>query len=115
MASARTKHLVLLVAIPITIAAATGLAQSPIEIAAPEAHDDHTRPEVYSQPTLPDELMPIPSEEPVQYPLAAAFNPAHASNYTAGGMIAYDYVVVHTMQGSYTGSQSWFQNPDANV
>ena len=46
---------------------------------------------------------------------AVAFNPADPSNYTPGGIVSHDYVVVHTMQGYYLGAQSWFQNPDANV
>jgi MYXO-CTERM domain-containing protein len=115
MASARTKHLVLLLAVPMTIAAATGLAQGPSKVDVPEPHDDHQRPEPYNQPSLPDELAPLAWERPAEYPLAAAFVPADPSNYTANGMISYDYVVVHTMQGYYAGSQSWFQNPAANV
>lgn len=50
-----------------------------------------------------------------EYPLAISFNAAHSSNYTAGGMVSFDYITVHTVQGSYTGCQSWFQNPAANV
>ncbi len=44
----------------------------------------------------------------------ARWVPASTSNYTAGrtgGSI--QYVVIHTMQGSYSGSTSWFQNPAA--
>lgn len=115
MVSVQLKHLVLLLSVPLAIATATGLASEPVKIATPEPHDDHTRPAEYNEPALPDELAPIPSEDHVQYPLAVAFNPADPSNYTPGGMIAYDYVVVHTMQGYYYGAQSWFQNPAANV
>jgi len=107
MASVRTKHLALLFAAPITLIATTGLAQEP--------HDDHVRPAPYNQPTLPDELAPVPSQAPAEYPLAVTFNPADPSNYTANGIISPDYIVVHTMQGYYYGSQSWFQNPAANV
>jgi N-acetyl-anhydromuramyl-L-alanine amidase AmpD len=115
MASAvAIKHLVILVAVPLSIAAATGLAAGPTGDDGDRV-DDHTRPEVYNLPTLPDELMPIPSEGAAEYPLAVTFNPADPSNYTPGGIISHDYVVVHTMQGSYYGSQSWFQNPDADV
>lgn len=49
------------------------------------------------------------------------YGPAHwvaatSRNYTAGragGSI--QYVVIHTMQGSYGGSISWFQNPSAGA
>ncbi|HVH98433.1 MAG TPA: N-acetylmuramoyl-L-alanine amidase [Enhygromyxa sp.] len=115
MASVPLKHLALLLAVPLAIATATGLASGPVTIEAPEPHDDHTRPAPYNEPTLADELAPIPSEAPAEYPLAITFNPADPSNYTPGGIISHDYVVVHTMQGYYYGAQSWFQNPDANV
>jgi N-acetyl-anhydromuramyl-L-alanine amidase AmpD len=114
MASVQLKHLVLLLAVPLAIAAATGLASGPT-VDTPEPHDDHTRPAPYNEPSLPAELAPIPSLDHVEYPLAVAFNPADPTNYTPNGMISYDYVVVHTMQGYYYGAQSWFQNPDANV
>jgi MYXO-CTERM domain-containing protein len=115
MASVQIKHLVLLLAVPLAIATATGLASGPVTIEVPEPQDDHTRPAPYNEPTLPDELVPIPSDDHIEYPLAAAFNPADPTNYTPNGMISYDYVVVHTMEGYYYGAQSWFQNPDANV
>jgi MYXO-CTERM domain-containing protein len=40
---------------------------------------------------------------------------ANAGNYTAGrsGGARPAYVVIHTMQGSYAGTVSWFQNPAA--
>jgi MYXO-CTERM domain-containing protein len=107
------KHLVVLVAVPLSIAAATGLAAGPN--GDDERVDDHTRPERYNLPTLPDELAPIPSAGAAEYPLAVDFNPADPSNYTPGGIISHDYVVVHTMQGYYYGAQSWFQNPDSDV
>ncbi|MFO7562593.1 MAG: N-acetylmuramoyl-L-alanine amidase, partial [Enhygromyxa sp.] len=109
------KHFALLLAVPMAIAAATGLASGPVTVEVPEPHDDHTRPAEYNEPALADELIPVPSKMPAEYPLAATFNPADPSNYTANGMVSYDYVVVHTMQGYYYGSQSWFQNPAANV
>lgn len=115
MVSVQLKQLALLLAVPMAIAAATGLAQSPIDVAPLEPDDDHLRPAPYNEPSLPPELTPIPAEQPAEYPLAVSFNPADPSNYTAGGIISYDYVVVHTMQGYYYGAQSWFQNPAANV
>ena len=52
---------------------------------------------------------------------SADYGPAHwvaasGSNYTngrTGGSI--QYIVIHTMQGSYGGSISWFQNPSAGA
>ena len=78
----------------------------------PDDHDPHLRPPQYMDPEL---KVPPASHLDPQYPLAVAFTPADASNYTPGGMVSYDYVVVHTMQGYYAGAISWFQNPSANV
>lgn len=121
MASAHLKPLAFLISVPLAIATATGLLAGPIEgeAAAGEPEyapvDDHTRPAIYDEQELPDELLPEPSANHVEYPLAVAFNPADPSNYTPGGIVSHDYVVVHTMQGYYLGAQSWFQNPAANV
>ena len=44
--------------------------------------------------------------------------PASSSNYRASsrpGSYAIDRVVIHTAQGSYAGTISWFQNPSASV
>lgn len=79
-----------------------------------EPEDNHIRPDSHENPEPADYAPPL-SAEHAEYPLAVAFNPADPSNYSSGGMISYDYVVVHTMQGSYEGSQSWFKNPAANV
>ncbi|MFE5393200.1 N-acetylmuramoyl-L-alanine amidase [Streptomyces sp. NPDC056568] len=48
------------------------------------------------------------------YP-SALWNPAYSGNYSAGRGSAVTTVVVHVTQGSYAGSISWFQNPDARV
>ncbi|MEH1016571.1 N-acetylmuramoyl-L-alanine amidase [Micromonospora sp. CPCC 206060] len=48
----------------------------------------------------------------------AAWVPASSSNYTVSSReSAYpiNYIIIHTMQGSYAGSISWFQNPSASV
>ena len=46
----------------------------------------------------------------------ALWAPAASTNYTVGREGARpQFVVIHTMQGSYGGSISWFQNPSANV
>lgn len=49
---------------------------------------------------------------------ATTWYPAHSSNYTASNReVSYniDRVVIHTVQGSYSGCISWFQNPSSNV
>jgi hypothetical protein len=87
----------------------------PTARAAPdhEDHEDHHhRPPEYDDPSL---VVPPASGQEPEYPLAAAFIPADPTNYTANGIVSYDYVVVHTMQGYYAGSISWFQNPASNV
>ncbi len=50
------------------------------------------------------------------YP-GAIWNPAHSGNYTnaSRGAGQINYVVIHTVQGSYAGCISWFKNPAANV
>ncbi len=48
----------------------------------------------------------------------AIWNPAHSSNFRAANRpsdYAIDRIVIHTTQGAYAGSISWFQNPDSNV
>ncbi|MDC0720242.1 N-acetylmuramoyl-L-alanine amidase [Nannocystis bainbridge] len=90
-------------------AAAHPLADAPPE---PEREDDHWRPaELESWAIEP----PPPLGADPEYPLAAAFDPACACNHSAGGITSYQHVVVHTMQGSYAGTKSWFKNPQAQV
>ncbi|MBI3202929.1 MAG: N-acetylmuramoyl-L-alanine amidase [Myxococcales bacterium] len=45
------------------------------------------------------------------------WSPAASSNYTSGsrGKSSIDYVVIHTTQGSYSGTINWFKNPAAKV
>lgn len=83
--------------------------------AAPAAieHEDHHQPP--PEYAAPGWTLPPAAAEPPEYPGAAAFIPADASNYTPGGISSYQYVVVHTMQGSYEGSINWFQNPSSDV
>ncbi|MCX4471605.1 N-acetylmuramoyl-L-alanine amidase [Micromonospora sp. NBC_01655] len=48
----------------------------------------------------------------------AAWVPANPSNYTASSRESsypINYIVIHTMQGSYAGSISWFQNAAAGT
>jgi len=37
------------------------------------------------------------------------------SPHYSSGRTSYQYVLIHTMQGSYSGSISWFQNPSSQV
>jgi hypothetical protein len=50
------------------------------------------------------------------YP-GAIWNPASTANYQAAsrGADAINYIVIHTVQGSYNGCISWFKNPAAEV
>jgi len=52
----------------------------------------------------------------IGYP-GAHWDPASSTNYTDANRGADDinYVIVHTMQGSYAGCISWFKNASANV
>jgi len=43
------------------------------------------------------------------------WNPASEANYSAGRSSAITQVIIHVTQGSYAGTISWFQNPDAQV
>lgn len=47
--------------------------------------------------------------------LIAQFIPASSSNYTDSSRSSVDRVVIHTMEGSYSGSISWFQNSSASA
>lgn len=45
----------------------------------------------------------------------AIWNPASSSNYTASRSAAVSAVTIHTAQGSYAGTISWFKNASAQV
>ncbi|HEY7594393.1 MAG TPA: peptidoglycan recognition family protein [Actinophytocola sp.] len=45
----------------------------------------------------------------------AIWTPASPANYSAGRSQAITTVVIHVTEGSYAGTISWFQNPDAQV
>ncbi|MSQ03814.1 MAG: N-acetylmuramoyl-L-alanine amidase [Myxococcales bacterium] len=47
--------------------------------------------------------------------LANKWVPASTSNYTDGSRASVDRVVIHTTQGSYSGTVSWLQNPASSV
>jgi len=56
-------------------------------------------------------------EPPTGYSGAYQYVQAHSSNYTSSDRSGSDinYIVLHTVQGSYSGCISWFQNSSANV
>jgi hypothetical protein len=85
---------------------------SPWDLAEADGEDHHERPPGWDSFAVP-ELPPIAIAS--EYPLAAGFVAANAANFLADGMESFDYVVVHTMQGSYGGTISWFQNPASKV
>ncbi|QHF93265.1 nucleoside transporter [Streptomyces sp. NHF165] len=45
----------------------------------------------------------------------AKWVPADGNNFSAGRAEKLDKIVIHVTQGSYAGSISWFQNPEAQV
>lgn len=45
----------------------------------------------------------------------ALWNPAASCNYTVGRTMAISHVTIHTTEGSYAGTISWFQNCSAQV
>ncbi len=55
-----------------------------------------------------------PATRSADYP-DAAWVPADPANYAKGRSAALDTIVVHVTQGSYAGTISWFQNPEAKV
>jgi N-acetylmuramoyl-L-alanine amidase len=74
--------------------------------------DPNVRPERGRYATVDTSLQGLEAGFP-----GAIWNPADPSNYTAASRGAGDItaVVIHTTQGSYAGTISWFQNPDSNV
>lgn len=59
-------------------------------------------------------LCAAPAFASPDYP-PAIWNPAATCNYGAGRSTPFTHVAIHTMQGSYAGSISWFKNCDAGV
>jgi N-acetyl-anhydromuramyl-L-alanine amidase AmpD len=55
------------------------------------------------------------SDVSVGFPHAVLSAAADPSNYSSRNGVAITHVTIHTMQGSYAGAISWFQNPAANV
>ncbi|MDK2770829.1 MAG: choice-of-anchor D domain-containing protein [Flavobacterium sp.] len=49
------------------------------------------------------------------FPYTVLSAPADPSNYSSRSGTTITHVTIHTMQGTYAGAISWFQNPSANV
>jgi N-acetyl-anhydromuramyl-L-alanine amidase AmpD len=43
------------------------------------------------------------------------WNPAYSGNYTVASNRTIKYVIIHTVEGSYTGCINWFKNPAASA
>ncbi|MFE2653741.1 N-acetylmuramoyl-L-alanine amidase, partial [Streptomyces sp. NPDC059346] len=72
---------------------------------------------VPSRPVAPDKGALAASDAHIlstDYP-TALWVPAYSGNYVVGRKAAVDKVVIHTTQGSYAGSISWYQNPASQV
>ena len=64
---------------------------------------------------LPERVLPARAAIVSDY-TGALWSAASVDNYTPGrGGNSVHYIVIHTMQGSYAGSISWFRNPSASV
>src|SRR5688572_23479952 len=50
-----------------------------------------------------------------EYPLAAGFIPADPNNYVVGALDDPQYVIIHTQEGVYEGTISWFQYAGSEV
>ncbi|GAA2616296.1 hypothetical protein GCM10009863_32530 [Streptomyces axinellae] len=55
-----------------------------------------------------------PEAKSPDYP-DAKWAAAHANNFATGRTEQLNKIIIHVTQGSYAGSISWFQNPDAQV
>ena len=65
----------------------------------------------------PDDLAPAPPPTACDYGGCAGFTAASSANYSndSRGAGDVDYIIVHTVQGSYSGCISWFQNSAAGA
>lgn len=65
-------------------------------------------------PQLPTTSYQLPTFSSPDYP-PALWNPAASCNYSSRGATSVSAVTIHTVQGSYAGAISWFQNCAASV
>jgi MYXO-CTERM domain-containing protein len=77
---------------------------------------DGTRIVIRARPVAETRTLGVAREySGAEYP-SALWVPASTSNYTPGrGGRSIRYIVIHTAQGSYSGTISWFRNPSARV
>lgn len=72
-------------------------------------------PGVPATPTVNNGVSGAPAARSAEYP-PAIFDPANTANYQVGrGGSRPTNVTVHTTQGSYAGTISWFKNPASSV
>lgn len=71
---------------------------------------------IAAQPLDPIASAELRAEQAPGYP-AAEWVPAYSGNYGQGdrGVGDITNIVIHTTQGGFNGTLSWFQDPDANV
>jgi len=60
-------------------------------------------------------MAPPCSDVSASFPYTVLAAPADPGNYSSRSGTAITHVTIHTMQGTYAGAISWFQNPSANV
>lgn len=60
-------------------------------------------------------MAPPCSDVSTGFPYTVLAAPADPGNYSSRSGTAITHVTIHTMQGTYAGAISWFQNPSANV
>ncbi|UNZ19137.1 transglycosylase SLT domain-containing protein [Streptomyces sp. 891-h] len=78
---------------------------------------DGERITVQGQAVHPEKGKPAaagPAKQSPDYP-DATWVPANGNNFAKGRNAKIDKIVVHVTQGSYAGTISWFQNPEAQV
>ncbi|RXR16278.1 choice-of-anchor D domain-containing protein [Flavobacterium amnicola] len=60
-------------------------------------------------------MAPPCSDVSAGFPYTVLAAPADPGNYSSRSGTAITHATIHTMQGTYAGAISWFQNPSANV
>jgi N-acetyl-anhydromuramyl-L-alanine amidase AmpD len=71
--------------------------------------------DTYSNTNNVNRIAPPCSDIPVSFPYSVVDVAADPSNYSSRSGTAITHITIHTMQGTYAGSISWFQNSEANV
>jgi N-acetyl-anhydromuramyl-L-alanine amidase AmpD len=93
-----------------------GLLSSGIQATTPDGERLVVRPHRVRVQAGPDARSLTQRASAPDYP-GAIWAPAYSGNYSnySRGRGDIKYIVIHTTQGSYAGSISWFQNPASNV